>query len=454
MKKIFFLLVLTSCASNLFSQEILKKYIATGFTSNLNAQQYTTDYEKALWGLKEAKRLYAPNVDFVASYSHLFRKPYEFDIDPSNPIMSGLLDFVNALDISSIKDGKIYYPAPDQYSAGVQLTQTVFNRELAHNNRIKEANIRATKAQLEDFKIELEAEIQSAYFQYLQAHFIKESILQALELSQRNLRNIEILIANQKATKDALYRAKANVSDKETLLRNAENAELKAGSYFNFLLNSSLDTPIEIDQYYIYDQSGRYELQTHSTSSFDTEYRLSYLRSMIDMTSSQQGLIKANRLPKIQFGAAALYKGRTIDFERGQNYIAQLQVSLKWNLFNSGINNAKYKQAEFQLSKLNLQYEQQEKSLALQEINSLNDVITELNNYSSVKDSYNNANVYYDAVEQKFFQGMASILELTDAEGQLLQATVNNQMWYYQVLAKTAQYKKATGKTIEITIIK
>ncbi|MDR2916292.1 MAG: TolC family protein, partial [Tannerella sp.] len=138
-----------------FSQEILDNYVEEGMVTNLNVQQFTADYEKALWGLKEAKRLFGPNIDMVSSYTHVFRKPYTFDTDPDNPVAAGLIDFLNSLDVSNIKDGKIYYPPPNQYNAGFQLSQTVFNRELTYNKQIKEAQSQSTKAQLEDFKTEL-----------------------------------------------------------------------------------------------------------------------------------------------------------------------------------------------------------------------------------------------------------------------------------------------------------
>ncbi len=451
MKRILFLLLLPLLFFEAgLSQNILHSYVEEGLNNNLNTQQLTANYEKAVWGLKEAKRLYAPSVDFVASYEHLFRKPYDLNKEIDNPVLSGLLDFINTLDNSYIDDGKLYYPARNSYLAGVQLTQTIFNKELAYNKQMKESGSRSVQAQLEDFKTELEAEIQSAYFTYLQAHFVKECISQSLVLTKKNLQGIENLIAQQKVTKEVLYKARTNVSNREAQLRNAENKETKAQNYFNFLLNRSLDSGIEIDVAYIYEQSARYELGQESKSNPDNEYRLSHIRSMMDYTIAQQNMIRANALPKIQFGALAGYRGTRLDFEQGRNYIGQVQVSLKWNLFNSGVNKAKSRQAAFQLHGLKLQYEQQQNQLALSEMNALNDVTTELRNYPSVKDNYNNAMVYYNAVEQKFRQGMATILELTDAEEQLLQSDANNYKWYYQLLIQTANFQKTTGKRLII----
>jgi len=455
MKRILFLFLLYVLSFDIgYSQNILHAYIDEGINNNLNARQLSTNYEQALWGLKEAKRLYAPSVDFVASYGHLFRKPYDLDLDASDPVVSGLLDFINTLDISSIKDGRIYYPAPNQYNAGIQISQTIYNKELAYNKQMKEAGIRSARAQLDDFKTELEAEIQSAYYTYLQAHFVKECVNQSLALTRKNLQGIESLIAQQKITKEVLYKARANTSNREAQLRNAENKETKARNYFNFLLNRLPDSYIELDTTLVYDQSVKYVLSKGTIANENNEYNLTHIQGMIDYTVAQQYMIRANNLPKIQFGALAAYKGRSIDFERDQNYIGQVQISLKWNLFNSGTNKAKSRQTMSRLKGLKLQYEQQQNQLALNEINSLNDVTTELENYSSVTDSYNNASVYYSVVEQKFGQGMASILELTDAEEQLLQSEVNNYTWYYQLLIKTANYQKKTGKTIKIISIK
>lgn len=455
MKRILFLLLLPVLFFETgYSQNVLQAYVEEGVNNNLNTRQLTANYEKALWGLKEAKRLYAPNVDFIASYEHLFRKPYDLDRETNNPVLSGLLDFINTLDNSYIQDGKLYYPARNLYLGGVRLTQTIYNRELAYNRQTKEAGSRSAQAQLEDFKTELEAEIQSAYYSYLQAHFVKECVLQSLVLTKKNLQGIESLIAQQKITKEVLYKARANVSNREARLRNAENKETKAQNYFNFLLNRPLDSGIEIDAAYIYEQSSNYESGQETAENPNNEYRLSYIQGMIDYTTAEQNRIRANAWPKIQLEAFTGYQGTRLDFEQERFYIGQIQVSLKWNLFNSGVNRAKSRQAAFRSDGLKLQYEQQQNQLALSEINALNDVTTELRNYTSVKDSYNNALVYYNAVEQKFRQGMASILELTDAEEQLLQSDTNNYMWYYQLLVQTANYQKTTGKAIRIISIK
>ncbi len=452
MKRIFLCLsaALLFLPQTVFSQKILDKYVEEGMATNLNVQQLTADYEKAQWGLKEAKRLFGPNIDLVSSYTHVFRKPYTFDTDPNNPVAAGLIDFLNSLDVSNIKDGKIYYPTPNQYNAGLQLTQTVFNRELTYNKQIKEAQSQSTKAQLEDFKTELEAEIRAAYFQYLQAYYVKEVIKQGLDLANKNLSSVEKLIANQKVTKDVLYKAKSSVSNRETELRNAENNVKKSQYYFNFLLNRPFETTLDMDGAYVYEPSEKYSVRQVNESLSENEFRLSAIRYMQDAATAQKKFIHANYLPKIQLGALGAYNGQVISFDDPKRFIGQVQVSLKWNLFNSGTLKAKSKQADFQLEKLQSQYNLQQQQILLNETNAFGDVSTELQNHASIRDSYTNADVYYKAVEQKFQLGMSSILELTEAEAGLLQAGVQCQLWYYQLLVKAANYQKTTGKKIQI----
>jgi outer membrane protein TolC len=279
---------------------------------------------------------------------------------------------------------------------------------------------------------------------------VKEVIKQGLDLANKNLSGIEKLIANQKVTKDMLYKAKSSVSNRETELRNAENNVRKSQHYFNFLLNRPIETTLDMDGIYAYEPSEKYSVRQVNESLSENEFRLSAIRYMQDATMAQKKFIHANYLPKIQLGALGAYNGQVISFDDPKRFIGQVQVSLKWNLFNSGTLKAKSKQADFQLEKLQSQYNLQQQQILLNETNAFGDVSTELQNHASIRDSYTNADVYYKAVEQKFQLGMSSILELTEAEAGLLQAGVQCQLWYYQLLVKAANYQKTTGKKIQI----
>lgn len=450
MDKIVITLFMLLITTTMNAQQLLNNYVQEGLHSNAGVKQRGADYTKALWALKEAKRMYGPSLDVVASYTHTFREGTPLPAEDSSSALSrGLHELLESSNTALIKDNKLYFPPPDQISAGLQLTQTIYSAELRYNRDIKDAGWQGASAQLEDFKTSLEADIRSAYFQYLEAYYIKNVLEDGMRIALKNLQSVENLIANQKATKDALYKAKANVSLVATKQRNADNSLLKAQYYFNFLLNRDINTAINIDSAYVFNQEKTYVLHKEETST-GHQYQLDYIRYSSMAAGSQMKLLNTNKLPQIQFSTFAGLQTMSFSQDVAQRPMVQLKLSMKWNLFNTGVNNAKYKQASMQQQSIEQQYVQQEQQLLLKENSSYSDISTQLNNYASVSDSYLNAVVYYKAIAEKFDLGMAGMLDLTDAENQLLQANIDRQQWYYDLQIKTADYLKATGKKISI----
>jgi outer membrane protein TolC len=450
MDKIVITLYLLLFATTINAQQQLNNYVKEGLSSNLGVKQLNADYTQALWALKEAKRMYGPNLDVVTSYTHTFKEGITMPAEDSTNLLSeGLHKMLEQSNSGIIKNGKIYFPLQQQYSAGVQLTQTVYNPELRYNRDMKDAGSQRAKAQLEDFKISLEADIRSAYFQYLEAWYIKAALTDGMDIAAKNLHSVENLIATQKATKDALYKSRANVSLVATKQRNAENTLLKAQYYFNFLLNRNMSADINIDSAYVFDPVKHYTLRI-AESNDEHQYQLDNIHYMEITVGSQMKMVLANKLPQVQFSTFAGLNTQGLSESYTQRPMIQLKLSLKWNLFNMGLNNAKYKQAEMQRQSIQQQFGQQQQQLLLNEKTAYSDVSTQLNNYASINDNYINAEVYYKVVEEKFQLGMAGILDITDAENLLLQANIDRQQWYYDLQMKTANYLKTTGKTISI----
>lgn len=448
-KRTVTLLLLLHCTAEVsFAQTILDSYCEQGLESNLHIQKLTDDYQGAIWALQESKKLFGPNVDFSAGYTRNIRQPMDLN-DGNSGGAGGLAEFLSNLQISSIRDGKFYYPNINQYSSALQLTQNLYNRQLAYNKRLKEENSKSSASQLEDFKIELDAQIRDAYFQYMQATALKMATDRGVAIGKENLQGIEILIKQQKQTKDALYRARANVSSLETQSRNMENDRRKAQYYFNFLLNRAPEDPIQSDSTYLFSTERRYSVNGLRDTT-QTGYHTDFLKQSANAAGLQQQYIRSQAGPIFQFRGTAGLSGSNLSFDNGRLPYGMLELSLKWNVFNSGVNKAKAKQAYFQQQSLLRQYENSRKQQQLNEFSGFSDITTHLDNYESVLADYRNAEVYYRAIHTKFGIGLSSLLELLDAENGLLEADMNRLKWYYALLSKLTVYQKDTGKKLKL----
>ncbi|MFI2743478.1 TolC family protein [Zhouia sp. PK063] len=436
---VFFVLLFGAQA---YAQEILEKYIAEGLSSNLQVKANTADYEKSLAALLEIKREYGPQADVLGNYTRNIRAGFPIED------FGGLAGVIENSNLGSVSNGQLYIPPKNIYSGGVQITQPIFIPKLHHQKAIYTAQSEIAVSNANDFKTELRATIAQAYYQYLENKSLENVVQEGLRLAKKNEEAIVKLITVHKETKDALYKAKSNVASVEEQWRNAVTAKENAQSYFNFLLNKPLATTIAIDSAYVYNSSVTYQV-IKEADTLNT-YKLETIVKQRKVLEAEEKLIQSNALPNIKFQAFGGIQGPELDFDNDRLPFAQLQVSLSWNIFNNGTNKAKSLQNSWDQEKLKTEYVLQKKELEMNESRYYSELETHIQNYDAIHSNYKYAKEYYETVFKKYQLGTASILELTDAQMQLLTADKNQTEWFYELYKKKANYLKETGKTIII----
>jgi outer membrane protein len=419
------------------AQSILSGYVQTGLSSNIDVRRMDADYQRSLWALEEARRLYGPSIDATGLYTRSFPTPVA--------LPKSLLDLANS------KDGRHFDPNANVYKAGIQVTQSLYNGQLRYNKEAMNEASASSQDKLSDFKIALTADIRTAYFQYLEAWFVRKAQADGLLLTEQTLSAVQHQIETQKTTKDVLYKAKSNVSISEQNINNAENVLEKARYYFNFLLNRPLDAEISIDSGYLFSSVASYHIKEEEEyTSGQYRYNLSFLLHSRQQAIAQMNGIRAERLPVATFTGFGGTELSPFSIDKEAHATAQLTITLKWNLFNNGTLKARYSQANYQQQIVQDQYTQQTNQMALQKNNALQDVQAQLANQNATIAAYEYAEIYHKALAMKFDVGTATILELTDADNVLLQASIQRQIWYYELLIKAVSYDKATGSALQI----
>jgi outer membrane protein len=442
--KLILLLFLSVSLEFCQAQQILNDYAEQGLKNNSNIDKLYFDYQTSVWALQESKKMFGPSVDMTGGYTRNFRQPIDLGSESG-----GTASILDQILMSSSKNGKLYYPGISNFRSALEVTQNIYNRQLVYNKRIKEENSRSSASQLADFRLELDAEIRTAYFQYLQAVALKEAIERGVQNARQNLASIQSLLQQQKLTKESLYKSKANLSSVEAQLSNIENDRVKAQFYFNFLINKLPQDTILIDKFYLYNPAGTYGIVTERDTT-TSGFHVNTIESAVKSAELQKGLVRAQNLPVLQFKGTGGISGNRIDFSNGRLPYGALEVSFKWNIFNSGTSHAKSRQAFFQKQSRTAELKNTRNQLRMDELSAFHDVTNQLAIYNSISSEYKNALVYYNAVHTKFMVGMATLLELLDAEYSLQQADMDRLKWYYTLQIKMSTYQKQTGKTIKL----
>ncbi|MBD3232578.1 MAG: hypothetical protein GF315_02530, partial [candidate division Zixibacteria bacterium] len=229
----------------------LQDYIDEALSGNLALKQKRLSYKKSRAVLAEARGSFLPSIDISARYSRAgggrtIVTPVGDLINPIHGTLNELLGEQRfPTDIPNVTTPLL---REEEQETKITLSQPLFHPQIYYNQRSQLNMSRASEAERDKFARELVAEVKTAYFNYIKATQVMRLLEQTEELLRENLRVSESLFKNDKATREIVFRAQAELSDLQQQQAEAERVHDQARAYFNFLLNRPLTTPIELGE--------------------------------------------------------------------------------------------------------------------------------------------------------------------------------------------------------------
>jgi len=398
----------------LSAQNRLNEYISQGLASNQSIKEQNFLLKKNIYALQEAKSMFLPSVTFSTTYTKADGgRTIDFPTgDLFNAAYATLNQLTGSNSFPQLENQSILLNPDNFYDAKFRTSLPILNAELIYNKRIKAQQVDLQKTEILMYKRELVKEIKTAYYSYLKATNairIYQSFLKLLEEGERVNRK---LFENNKINRTAVIRSQNEVSKINASLTAAQKTEESARYYFNFLLNRPLtdailtdDVPLlpAQDNLLLNDVNGREELAK--------------LEIAKGINKNLTGLAKSYLIPKV--GTSLDLGSQAFDWKFNQKsryYL--LGVSLEWNLFSSGRNSYKIKQAIAS-----------EQAVSAQADHVTQQLLTELNvrranlqsasaQYQAAQSQLKTSQTYYNDMTKLYKEGMAIYIELLDAQNQ------------------------------------
>ncbi|MCI0696201.1 TolC family protein [candidate division KSB1 bacterium] len=417
----------------------LDRYVREGLAGNLALQQQNFSYEKSAQALRQARGLFLPSLTLSARYSDLRGEVLNLGT-LINPVYSTLNQLLQAPAFPTNIDLRL----PLQREAKATLLQPLFHPEILYNYRIHAKRRDAEAAHRQAFKRQLVADIKTAYFNYAKTVQVVELYRQTLPLLEENLRVNERLRENQKVTADAVYRARAELSDIKQKLAEAGQQSDAAAQYFNFLLNRTLGTPIQLipDSALAVEMAFSREAAQNKAKISREEFQ--QLRAGIGAAEAAVKVNTASFLPNLSLGVDYGFQGNKYDFGADQDYLVVSLVA-QWNLFNSFQDVARRQQASLEVSRLQTQMAELENQIALQVRVAFNDAAVAKAAIATANDRLVSAQRSFELVAKKYAQGAAAQVEYIDARTAFTNAGINQILTAYEYYIKYAQFERAAG---------
>jgi len=442
MKKIS--LLITVCVflcKTSIAQSILEEYIEDGFQKNQSILQQEFTLEKSVYALREAKSLFLPSISFITDYFLAGGgRTVDFPAgDLLNPVYGSLNQLTNSNSFPLLDNQSILLNPNNFYDAKFRTTLPLLNLEIEYNKRIKQEQLAMQQVELNFYKRELVKEIKTAYFKYLQSVQAIKIYDIALELVQESKRINESLFKNDKVNRTVVLRAENEITKFEAIRENAIQNSNSAKAYFNFLLNRNLTESISVDPNY----QNAATFFGDSTSIFQKEELLK-LQIGNNINQYLVGLSKSYLVPKLNTFLDLGSQGFDWQFDNKTRYYF-FGVSLQWDLFTSGRNNNKVKQAQIDNKILQSQTDYVENQLQLQFTTSVNNFNASLFSYQAAVSAFETSQKFYTDMIRLYKEGQALFIELLDAQNQLVQSELQVNISLYDTYIKAAEVERANA---------
>jgi outer membrane protein TolC len=419
---------------------LLDSYIKEGLQNNQALKQQRFLLEKNLYALREANTLFMPTVNFNTTYtSATGGRRISLPIgDLVNPVYATLNQLTQTDRFPQIANTNEQLMPHDFYDARFRVAVPLVNAEIYYNKKIRQEQLTMQQAEINVFKRELVKDIKSAYFKFLQASEAVKIYQNALNLLKESQRINESLVKNGMATSTVLMRSQSEISKIEAQIIEAQNNQQNAVAYLNFLINKPLETPIQIDTAF---NTIKKQVPESITADMGNREELQKIKAGINANQQVVNLNKAFWLPKLGTSVDLGSQGFHWKFNDQTRY-ALLGVSLDWNLFASGRNKLKIKQAEMDVNALNAQYEQVDNQLHLQVKTTVNNYLSALEIYQSSQAQVESAQRYFSDTFKRYKQGQSTQIEYLDARNNLTSAQIQQSISLYNVWAKLAEVER------------
>lgn len=423
------------------AQPNLEQYLQTALANNAGIKEQEFVLSKNLYALKEARALFLPAVSFNGTYTLADGgRQIDFPLgDILNPVYKTLNQLTGTSNFPPLRNQSILLNPNNFYDAKLRTTYPIINAELQFNRAIKGQQLGLQQITINLYKRELVKEVKVAYFKFLQASDAVNIYQSSLALVNETLRVNQALFSNDKINRTAVLRTENEVAKYQALLEAAIRNQSSARAYFNFLLNTDLNSDILTDSI-----SGMPEPIVLPDTSVARREELASLHQAIAINQNLTGLARTYTRPKLN--AFADLGSQAFDFKvnnRSLYYLAG--ISLEWNIFSGNRNKYRVQQTRSEGDALQAQANSVEQQLRMQLVTSVNTFHSSIAAFKAAEIQVNTAIRYYQDLQKLYREGQALLIELLDAQNQLINARLQRNISLFDTWINAAVIERANA---------
>jgi outer membrane protein len=447
-KQGLFILVWIFLISNvgIGQSSILDNYIKEALANNLSIKGEQLQRNKQLIKIAQAGKNWMPSVDGSANY--LFSEGGRTIVFPVGDLFNPVYGTLNQLTQSTqfpvdLQNENIALTPNDYLDAQVKITQPIINSTIKYNKLIQQELLKLNDVNIQIQEKEVVFQTRTAYYNYLKT-------IEGFKILEEtgDLLN-DLLVINQKLVKYDKATGEV-ISDIEYQLANLESERAQlvaqqsiAKTYFNILLNRDIDIDIAVETEMLSDFTVQ-QLQLNTLIDQAKRNRLEFQKIQVadNVVELNKERIDKEKLPTLGVTGAVGIQTEGFDFDTG-GPIYTLGFGMAVNLFDGGRRKKRIEEIHVDQNILYNNRAQLQQQIQI-EVSQIYFALQSLSSKLAAEQAASrSARKSYTIIKSKYENEKAILLEVTNAQNQLVTSNLRQVLTKYDYLIKLAELEKA-----------
>lgn len=419
------------------AQDPLGDVVRAALEGNLGLRAERLAAERSGAAVAEARGAFLPRVSVDARYS---RTSGVLDLgDFVNPAYRALNQLTGSTQFPTDIDARL----PLAQETKLRVTQVLFSPEAGAALRARRGQRDGQDAALGVAARRLAADAQNAYLAHAGAVRVVEIYRSTLALVEENLRVSERLLANGSATPEIVLRARAERSEVQQRLAEAEQHRAAAARYLNLLLDRPLETPVSppAEGELVFPAAPALEAALAGARVGREELRQG--DAGVRTAEAGRRLARAAALPSVALSVDYGIQGNRYSLT-GEDDFTVASVVFSWGAW-SGQDGARRQQAALEAERARTRRTQLERQVELEVRQAHLSESVARAAIGTAEDRVAAARSTYRLVARRYEAGAAPQIELVDARAALTSAELNLVLTRYDHAARWVELERAAA---------
>ncbi|MBP2651418.1 MAG: outer rane efflux protein [Firmicutes bacterium] len=305
---------------------------------------------------------------------------------------------------------------------------------------------RIAELQIEGRKEQLKLEVTTAYYEILQARNL-------LEVATRSVRDFTDHLQSVQKQYDTGTVALPDVLQTKVRLANAQDNFIKARNNYDqsiYHFNTIIGLPIHSEIVLV--DNLTYQSYTQSLDSCINDALLHRPdmeedKTVVELTQEQVRGVQSGKRPTMSLNVTNYWDDTKFSGTKNSKWATSLTA--KWNVFDSGLTEAKLKQARYEMISAREQARQTRDTITLEVSQSYQNMQEAEKRIETNTVAVEQGEVDFRLAKERYETGFGTNLDVIDAELALIQAKTNYAQAQYDYHIAKAQLDKAMGVSVE-----